>query len=155
VFTESHSTKPVEDTVGWGLETDPETLIATQLARLGPDGGPACDPDGAAELARRLTCPVLVVHGDEDAVRPWTIGARLAELAGGQLVTMSGGGHTPHIRVAYRLDRYRAGRRMDYATTDPDAIAEAIAAEIGRAVDYRPVETGGAARAARLLAELV
>jgi pimeloyl-ACP methyl ester carboxylesterase/predicted glycosyltransferase len=104
VFTESHSTKPVEDAVGWGLETDPETLIATQLARLGPDAGPVCDPDGAAELARRLDCPVLVVHGDEDAIRPWTIGARLAELAGGQLVAMSGGGHAPHIREPVRFN---------------------------------------------------
>ena len=30
-FTERHSTKPIEDAVGWGLETDPETLIATDL----------------------------------------------------------------------------------------------------------------------------
>src|SRR6266508_1040411 len=30
MFTEPHSTKPIEDTVGWGLETDPETLIATR-----------------------------------------------------------------------------------------------------------------------------
>jgi UDP:flavonoid glycosyltransferase YjiC (YdhE family) len=60
-----------------------------------------------------------------------------------------------NFHVAHRLDRYRAGRRMDYATTDADAIAEAIAAEMGRPVDYRPVETDGAARAASLLAELV
>ncbi len=60
-----------------------------------------------------------------------------------------------NIHVAHRLDRHRAGRRMDYATTDPDAIAEAIAAEIGRDVDYRPVATDGAARAAGLIAELL
>ena len=29
-FTEPHSTKPREDAVGWGLETDAETLIATR-----------------------------------------------------------------------------------------------------------------------------
>jgi hypothetical protein len=44
---------------------------------------------------------------------------------------------------------------MDYATADPDAIAEAIAVEIGRPVDYRPVIGDGAARAARLIAELL
>jgi hypothetical protein len=44
---------------------------------------------------------------------------------------------------------------MDYATSDPDVIADDIAAEIGRAVDYRPVETDGAARAASLIAELL
>ena len=32
VFTEPHSTKQREDAVGWALETDPETLVATQLA---------------------------------------------------------------------------------------------------------------------------
>jgi pimeloyl-ACP methyl ester carboxylesterase/predicted glycosyltransferase len=97
IFTEPHSTRPVEDGVGWGLETDPETLIATQLGpRL--HGGPVFDPDGAAELASRLRCPVLVVHGDEDAVRPWAGGSRLAELAGGTLVTIEGGGHAPHVR---------------------------------------------------------
>jgi predicted glycosyltransferase len=60
-----------------------------------------------------------------------------------------------NFHVAHRLDRHRAGRRMDYATTDPDAIADAIAAEIGRTVDYRPVESDGAARAASLIAQLV
>ena len=60
-----------------------------------------------------------------------------------------------NFHVAHRLDRYRAGRRMDYATTDPDTIAQAIAAEIGRPVEYLPVETDGAYRAARLIAELL
>jgi predicted glycosyltransferase len=60
-----------------------------------------------------------------------------------------------NFHVAHRLDRHGAGRRMDYATSDPDAIADAIAAEIGRAVEYRPVGTGGAARAASLIAELL
>jgi hypothetical protein len=41
---------------------------------------------------------------------------------------------------------------MDYTTSSaPDAIAT----EIGRTVDYQPVETDGAARAATLIAELV
>ena len=56
-----------------------------------------------------------------------------------------------NFHVAHRLDRYRAGRRMDYTTSDPDAIA----AGIGRAVDYRPVETDGAAGAAKLIAQLL
>jgi pimeloyl-ACP methyl ester carboxylesterase/predicted glycosyltransferase len=60
-----------------------------------------------------------------------------------------------NFHVRHRLDRYRAGRRMDYATSDPDTIADAITAEIGRAVDYRPVETDGAARAANLIAQLL
>jgi pimeloyl-ACP methyl ester carboxylesterase len=31
-FTEPHSTKPIEDSVGWGLETSPEVLIAEDAA---------------------------------------------------------------------------------------------------------------------------
>ena len=30
MFTEPHSTKPIEDCMGWGLETTAETLIATR-----------------------------------------------------------------------------------------------------------------------------
>ncbi|MBO3751781.1 alpha/beta fold hydrolase [Streptosporangiaceae bacterium NEAU-GS5] len=59
------------------------------------------------------------------------------------------------FHVAHRLRRYGAGRRMDYDEIDPDALAEAIAAEIGREVAYRPVAADGAARAAALLAELL
>jgi len=58
-----------------------------------------------------------------------------------------------HVRR--RLDRYGAGRFMDYATSPPEVIAEAIAAEIDRPVDYRPVESDGAARAAALIAPLI
>jgi hypothetical protein len=58
--------------------------------------------------------------------------------------------------VPHRLDQYGAGRRAEYAeAADPDGLAELIAAELGRHVEYRPVETDGAARAARLLAELL
>jgi pimeloyl-ACP methyl ester carboxylesterase/predicted glycosyltransferase len=102
VFSEPHSTKPIEDAVAWGLETDAETLVATQLARQ--VGGPVGDPEGAADAARRLRCPVLVVHGDADAVRPHAAGIRLAELSGGQLVTIEGGGHAPHVRDPVRFN---------------------------------------------------
>jgi predicted glycosyltransferase len=60
-----------------------------------------------------------------------------------------------HFHVAHRLDRHRAGRRMDYATSDPDLIAEAITTELGRHVDYHPVEADGATRAAHLIAQLL
>jgi pimeloyl-ACP methyl ester carboxylesterase/predicted glycosyltransferase len=59
------------------------------------------------------------------------------------------------FHVAHRLDRYRAGRRMDFEGATTDAIARAIAEEIGRDVDYRPVETDGARLAAQRIAELL
>ncbi len=58
-----------------------------------------------------------------------------------------------HVR--HRLERYCAGRYMDYSTSTPELIAEAIAAEIDRPVRSRPVETDGAARAAALIAPLI
>jgi pimeloyl-ACP methyl ester carboxylesterase/predicted glycosyltransferase len=60
-----------------------------------------------------------------------------------------------NLHVAHRLDRYGAGRRMDFETADPDVIATAIAEEIGRPVTYREVESDGALRAAEKLAELL
>jgi len=60
---------------------------------------------------------------------------------------------TRHVR--HRLERYRAGRRMDFEAATPGAIAAAIAEEIGREVDYLPVDPGGAARAAMLIGDLL
>jgi UDP:flavonoid glycosyltransferase YjiC (YdhE family) len=60
-----------------------------------------------------------------------------------------------NFHVRHRLERYGAGRRMDFELDGPAEIATAIAEEIGREVDYRPVETDGAARAAASIAELL
>jgi predicted glycosyltransferase len=60
-----------------------------------------------------------------------------------------------NFHVRHRLQRYRAGRCMDIARDGPDEIAAAIAEELGREIHYQPVGTDGAARAARLVAELL
>ena len=60
-----------------------------------------------------------------------------------------------NFHVRHRLERYGAGRCMDFDTATPDVIVAAIAEEIGRAVAYRPVEIDGAARAAARIAELL
>jgi pimeloyl-ACP methyl ester carboxylesterase/predicted glycosyltransferase len=89
IFTEPHSTKPIEDAVGWGLDTTGETLVLTH-------GG--LDREQARELAGRVRCPVLVIHGEDDAVVSATRGAALAEHTGGRLVLLEGSGHAPHVR---------------------------------------------------------
>ncbi len=58
--------------------------------------------------------------------------------------------HVPH-----RLARYRAGRRMDYAAATPEVIAAAIAAEIGRPVTYRPIDSQAVSRVAGQIAEML
>jgi hypothetical protein len=44
---------------------------------------------------------------------------------------------------------------MAFVTDGPEEIAVAIAEEIGREVAYRPVDAGGAARAATSIGELL
>ena len=60
-----------------------------------------------------------------------------------------------NLHVRHRLERYGAGRCMSFEESEPPDIAAAIGEEIGREVDYRPVETDGAARAAERLAEML
>ena len=98
IFTEPHSTKQIEDSVGWGLETTPEVLIATEDAPFTVNG------ETTEEFARRVRCPVLVIHGDEDAIIPHAHGARLAEMTGGTLVTIEGGGHGPECRDPVKVN---------------------------------------------------
>jgi pimeloyl-ACP methyl ester carboxylesterase/predicted glycosyltransferase len=97
IFTEPHSTKPIEDAVGWALDTDGETLIATQE-------GPGLTPEESRDLAQRVRCPVLIIHGDRDAISSVTRGAALAEQTGGQLVVLEGSGHAPHVRDPVKVN---------------------------------------------------
>jgi pimeloyl-ACP methyl ester carboxylesterase/predicted glycosyltransferase len=60
-----------------------------------------------------------------------------------------------NFHVRHRLDRYRAGRCMDFDDSSPERIGAAIAEEIDREVDYRPVEADGAERAAAIIAEML
>jgi pimeloyl-ACP methyl ester carboxylesterase/predicted glycosyltransferase len=60
-----------------------------------------------------------------------------------------------NFHVRHRLDRYGAGRCMNFDNSPPEQIAVAIAEEIARDITYRAVETDGAARAAQRIAELL
>ena len=57
--------------------------------------------------------------------------------------------------VSYRLERYQAGVRMDFDETDPAGLAQTIAANIGKPVNYHPVNTGGAQKAASMILGLL
>jgi pimeloyl-ACP methyl ester carboxylesterase/predicted glycosyltransferase len=96
-LTEPHSTKPTEDAIGWGLETDGETLIAVSTGRFLPEAE-------LRELCAGIRCPVLVLHGDGDAISPHRRGVALAEATGGTLVTLEGSGHFPHTRDPVKVN---------------------------------------------------
>ncbi len=98
VFTEPHSLKQREDGVAWGLDTDAETLLRTVPAAVEPDRAEA------EATCRQVRCPVLVVHGDQDAVVPYETGVDVARWTGGELVTIEGGGHAPPLREPVRTN---------------------------------------------------
>ena len=60
-----------------------------------------------------------------------------------------------NFHVAHRLDRYGAGRRMEFATSTPEMSADAMVAELEAPTNFKPVEADGAMRAAAMLAELI
>jgi pimeloyl-ACP methyl ester carboxylesterase/predicted glycosyltransferase len=96
-FPEPHSTKQMEDAVGWGHETTPETLALTLEA-------PDLDERLIYELLGRMECPLLVTQGDEDLLVPADRGAKFAELTGAELLTLEGVGHCPNARDPVRFN---------------------------------------------------
>ncbi len=151
MFNEPHSTKQIEDCVGWALETDVETLCDTQIA-LG-----LCGRESFREICERVQCPTLVIHGDRDLIRPHAQGAALAAVTGGELVTLEGSGHGPMARdpvkvnlllreliepprPATRWRRGRSRRRRALFVSSPIGLGHArrdvaIAQELRRRVD--------------------
>jgi predicted glycosyltransferase len=140
----------------------PEAKELIPALRMVVVAGPRIDPaslpahDGLEvrtyvhELYRHLAaCDLAVVQGGLTTAMELTTNRRPF------LYFPLGHHFEQNLHVRHRLDRYGAGRCMDFATATPSVIAAAIAEEIGREVDYRPVETDGAARAAALIAELL
>lgn len=67
-----------------------------------------CDPafwswDVSADLAQ-VRCPVLVVHGIDDPFFSAAHSATIATLTRGDLVVLSGAGHTPHLEALDQFD---------------------------------------------------
>jgi pimeloyl-ACP methyl ester carboxylesterase len=98
VFPEPHSTKQIEDAVGWAHETSAGVLIDTVKGRF-------TGAEGDADTYRSIRCPVLVIHGDRDTVVPVEKGRLVAELCRAELVEVEGAGHAPHLRYPAAVNR--------------------------------------------------
>ncbi len=96
-FTEPHSTKQIEDAVGWGLETSPEVLVAGEAA-------PQPDEATLRSWCAGVRCPVLVVHGGGDQISPLRWASALAEATGGSMVVLEGAGHIPMARDPVKVN---------------------------------------------------
>ena len=95
VFTEPHSTKPMEDGVAWALETTSGTLIDTRRGAIRE-----ANADGMTALLATVRCPCLVIQGSRDAIVGPDAGPRLAQALGSRarLVELAGSGHSPQLR---------------------------------------------------------
>jgi pimeloyl-ACP methyl ester carboxylesterase len=90
-FNEPHSTKAIDDSVGWAMETRPDVLDAEGRAR-------PWNPGFAEEMLTQLQCPFMVIHGSDDLIHPQITGAEAARFGGGSLVSFEGSGHFPNVR---------------------------------------------------------
>jgi pimeloyl-ACP methyl ester carboxylesterase len=99
-FTEPHSTKQIEDCVGWGLDTDAGTILAGFRGWADKE----LDPETVVELCGRVRCPTLVIQGTEDELVDPEWGGALAEQLGAPLVMLEGTGHGPHARDPVKVN---------------------------------------------------
>jgi pimeloyl-ACP methyl ester carboxylesterase/predicted glycosyltransferase len=105
-FPEPHSTKQIDDCVGWGHEVGPETLALLIEA-------PSMGQDEATELCASLRCPVLIVQGANDRITPPGRGAAMQALVpGAELAFYDGCGHGLNAREPVRFNLML----RDYAT---------------------------------------
>ncbi|HEX7053593.1 MAG TPA: alpha/beta fold hydrolase [Burkholderiales bacterium] len=90
VFTEPHSTKPYEDAVRYGWASSGEVVDWARNGWLDAD---------VRELARKVACPTLVIHGDGDRRVFPQKGREIAALVpGARLLVIGGGGHVTAAR---------------------------------------------------------
>jgi pimeloyl-ACP methyl ester carboxylesterase len=97
-FAEPHSTKPIDDGVEYGLDTDPETLASTMYAST-------LDRVEFLERCARIRCPTLVIQGDRDRITHVSKGVELAKaIPGARLEIFEGSGHIPSARDPIRVN---------------------------------------------------
>jgi predicted glycosyltransferase len=124
--------------------------------------GPRIDPMDLPQVAG------VEYHGYVDRLYRWLTACDLAIVQGGLTTTMEltaakvpfiyvplRGHYEQNFHVHARLQRYNAGRRLDYEQLDPDTLAAAMVDTLSSPVEYRDVETDGAQRAAALISTLL
>lgn len=97
IFNEPHSTKPYEDGVHYAWATQADWLDWCRNAWMHQD---------VRGLARRVSCPTLVIHGDNDGRVPYAKGEEIHALVpGSRMLTVAGGGHVTAARDPVAFNR--------------------------------------------------
>lgn len=98
-FPEPHSTKQREDAVGYGLDTDPESLAATVRAPS------SVDLPTITRMCAAIRCPTLVIQGTDERISHVSQGIGLAAaIPGAGLELLQGSGHIPNARHPVRVN---------------------------------------------------
>ncbi len=92
LFVEPHSTKQREDVRYWSQGTSGQILAASMSA---PYAGEYALDEAAY---KRITCPMLVIHGRLDPIAPVAASQKIADLTGCEHVIFDDSGHAPHAR---------------------------------------------------------
>jgi len=87
ITSEPHSTKAIEDAVGWALDGSVDVMLADR------EGAFPFDLDAVEAICRSVRCPMLLIHGTEDTCQSPARAVRLAELTGAPLVIVEGADH--------------------------------------------------------------
>lgn len=97
LFTEPHSTKPFEDGVRYAWASSGEVVANCRQGWLDHD---------VRDLARKVACPTLVIHGDDDRRVPYARGEEIHALVpDARLLTIAGGGHVTAVRDPVAFNR--------------------------------------------------
>ena len=98
-FPEPHSTKQIDDGIGWGMDTDPESLAVTHRTPR------TVDAETFAAMCASIRAPTLVIQGTDERLSHLTQGIGLAEaIPGARLVLIEGGGHMVNARHPVRVN---------------------------------------------------
>ena len=100
MLPEPHSTKQLEDIVGYTCQTTGAVILAENAAPRFPDTA-----DEAEALLRGITAPVLVVQGTADLCQPQGRGRSIVEWTGAELLLLEGSGHLPMARHPVIVNR--------------------------------------------------
>jgi pimeloyl-ACP methyl ester carboxylesterase len=96
VFTEPDSSDVIAEMIAIGLEATPEVAVAQELE---------LDWRTPAQLLGAVTCPALVIHGEDDRPVPASLARDIvAAMPNARLELIPGGGHRPDIRSPELVD---------------------------------------------------
>ena len=141
VCSDPHSSKAIEDLVGWGLEQRPDVLEWTALGKYED-----LDLDALLSSLRSLDVPTLIVHGSGDEITSVDNSVLVHEwISGSDLRRMEGVGHAPAARYPVQVNHMI----RDFARRVlPAPAPESWTAQVPRREPGRPVS---AARRAKVL----